>query len=283
MVSSNISTAFIIRHGERLDHVDKLWTPDPSIGIWDPPITRKGFQQAQKTGHALVDMIHNKQSTILIYSSPFQRCIDTALSIAKGLYPQHHNNIVLRLDLGLCEWMSDRFFDDISCTAHQFLSRQQEKLARLQAYSYHQQADIGDELTSWPPHLRMDYAYHNPDFVDFGYPERYTDMIQRFEKTRVSCLESAASSGDEVVIVFVTHAVGVNALLDGFRNTVTIPLKSNYCSISSVRRTMFRPATHSDQSSDDDVDYHFISSTHHPTSKQPQWSIELTMFDSHLS
>jgi broad specificity phosphatase PhoE len=229
-----------------------------------------------------------KQNTldtrIVIYTSPFQRCIDTSLGILRGM--QRANKLcktpILRLDLGLGEWMCERFFDTI-CPATHLMSRQQEKLARLQAYSYSMMAKNMDNYDGLPP-ITIDYAYQNPDIVEFDYPERYTDMIHRFEETRLHCLQKASK---EDTVIFVTHAVGVNALLDGFRNKVTIPLESNYCSISCVRHYTNNTVmdSNSDQSDEDEDAGEFMDDTtgYSTPSKSKKWSIELAMSDTHLT
>lgn len=265
-----------------------------------------------------------KNTNIVIYSSPFQRCVDTSIGIVRGIQNRMTKTPppILRLDLGLGEWMCERFFDSI-CPAQHLLSRQQEKLARRQAYSYSimarrnslphhlQQAD--NEDNDILPPLTIDYGYSNSMFTKFDFPERYIDMIHRFEDTRLNCLESTLSIGNkkkstttnnaeeqqkQVVVIFVTHAVGVNALLDGFRNRVTIPLESNYCSISCVRHASSNSTTTtnmasaaadlSDQS-DEDCEYMEQHSTnnggsgYNTPSKSSKWFIETVMYDGHLS
>ncbi|KAI8082175.1 histidine phosphatase superfamily [Thamnidium elegans] len=288
MVSTVIPTAFIVRHGERLDHTDKSWQPDPSLGIWDPPVTTLGLQQSEKTGIQIIEMMRAQKldirnTKIVVYSSPFQRCIDTSIGIIKGIQNTVKTTPTLRLDIGLGEWMCERFFEYV-CPAQYLVSRQYEKLARKQAYSYsmlaknNTQTD-GDVL----PTLNIDYAYSNSNQTEFDFPERYTDMIHRFEETRLHCLENANSlkkADESVVVIFVTHAVGANALLDGFRNKVTIPLESNYCSISCVRRSnpLVNMSDLSDQSDEDSEEYR----TGFNFPSKSTWYIETAMYNRHL-
>ncbi|CAO3644574.1 unnamed protein product [Mucor hiemalis] len=318
-----VTTTFIVRHGERLgkkltqtvsfcsffihlkiDHIDKSWQSDPSLGIWDPPITPKGHRQAELTGKEIANMMSQqniRNPKIVVYSSPFQRCVDTSIGILKGIQKEQRKSTclpVLKLDIGLGEWMCERFFDSI-CSAQHLLSRQQEKLARKQAHSYSMMAKKSPQESPLPS-LTIDYAYSNNTIHEFNYPERYTDMIHRFEETRLNCLESALRTkfkkttkeeeGEDqqqpTVVIFVTHAVGVNALLDGFRDRVTIPLESNYCSISCVRRYQSANAAaaaaieYSDQS-DEDCEFIEEGSFHSPS--KPKWIIDTVMFSDHLT
>ncbi|KAI8369166.1 histidine phosphatase superfamily, partial [Choanephora cucurbitarum] len=259
-----MSSIFIVRHAERLDHIDKQWQPDLSLGISDPPITPHGQHQAIQTGHALHNLIlqHNLNSPqIIIYTSPFQRCIDTSIGLAQQL-PWH---VTLRLEIGLSEWLSEEFFESV-CPAAHLIRHHQERLARQQTVAYSMRAK--NQASYFPLHLHIDYG-HQSVYDEFEYPEGYPEMLERFERTRLACLKQV---DEKAVVIFVTHAVGANALLDGFRNRVTIPLKSNYCSLSCVR-----PLSHlvssSDQSEDELDDLRM----------RPAWKIELTMSDTHLT
>jgi broad specificity phosphatase PhoE len=228
-----------------------------------------------------------KNPQIIIYTSPFQRCIDTSIGIARGIEKFKINTTPkLRMDIGLGEWMCERFFDTI-CPAQHLISKQQEKLARQQAYSYsilakkNQQSENNNTIL---PPLFIDYGYNNSNINEFDYPERYTDMIHRFEETRINCLNQ--HNEQQTVLIFVTHAVGVNALLDGFRNRVTIPLESNYCSISCVRhgnntsKNSLIDAT-SDQSDqeEEEEDCEYLDNSS-PT--KLKWFIDTVMYDKHL-
>lgn len=228
--------------------------------------------------------INLNDATVIMYTSPFQRCIDTSIGVMKGLYKSSstwRHQPVLRIDLGLGEWMSEKFFNDV-CPASKLLSKQYEKLARKQAFTFSVLAKntsltFSDQNDLLPP-FKMDYGYYNPHCTEFNFPERYIDMIQRFQDTRIYCLNN--SQQQQEIIIFITHAIGVHALLDGFRNQVTIPLESNYCSISCVRHTSYLQES-SDQSEEEPDSSEFSESTPIPI-KSNSWFIELSMSDSHL-
>ncbi|KAL0088480.1 histidine phosphatase superfamily [Phycomyces blakesleeanus] len=271
------TTAFIIRHGERIDHVNKTWQPDPRDGIWDPPLSSIGHKQAEQTGSRLMDLLLDRgikpqKALIVIYTSPFLRCVETAIGIASGMakynskleptrekddvilmkdilmdaQPDHGSLLrpILRLDLGLGEWMSDKFFHEV-CPAQAMINRRQETLARRQAMTYaaaahpHRLFPKGT-LETLPP-LVIDYGHHSL-CTEFNYPESYLEMIDRFEESQRHCVERATlglpvklEPETVVVPVFVTHAIGVNALLDSFRNQPTRPVETGYCAIACVQ------------------------------------------------
>ena len=69
---------WVVRHGERIDAVEKGWKKT-AARPHDPPLTPTGFEQAAATGRALRD--HRLDA---IYTSPFLRCVQTATAIAEG-------------------------------------------------------------------------------------------------------------------------------------------------------------------------------------------------------
>ncbi|KAI8994640.1 hypothetical protein BDB01DRAFT_773516 [Pilobolus umbonatus] len=254
------------------------------------------MKQAEITGRALIDLMQRqigdmKNTTVVIYSSPFQRCVDTSVGIVRGMEDTKKliQPPILRLDLGLGEWMCESFFDSV-CPAAHMISRQQEQLARQQAYTYSMKAkEHADESDTTLPSMYVDYGY-TADRVEFDYPESYADMIDRFAETRLSCLNNASliqmkkSTNNEqdqiVVMVFVTHAVGVNALVDSFLNRLSRPIECGYCSISCVRSHTNSDAN-SDQSDEDigESEYYELSN-HHPVNSK--WYLELSASIHHL-
>lgn len=219
---------------------------------------RQGRDQANLTGQYLVRLMHDSNidltmARIVIYTSPFQRCLETALDIA-----QHFpcRNTTLRLELGLGEWMSEEFFNDPPSPASRLISRQQEQLARRQLASY---------KTASLTMPQVDYA-HSSLCKEFTYPESYTDMVKRLEKTRMHCLQQ---SQEKEITIFVTHAICCHALLDGFRGKQTRPLEVPYCSVSRIIHTK-QPNIHTPPPSPPSND------NHHP------WNIDLLFSNIHL-
>lgn len=245
-------TVFLVRHGERKDHVDKTWQPDPFDGIWDPPLSEKGWHQAQKTGSYLIDLLREKDiklenSTIVFVTSPFQRCIDTTLGIARGI--QHPKQSFLRLEPAAGEWMTERFFEEVNCTAPQMIQRKIQDIARNHL-----------EVTKV---LTMDWQY-SPVRNEFNFPESMSDMQDRYdelrqsldtmiardiEANRIGMMQQDMKSRD-IVVVVVTHAAGINALLESYKQESTL-LETPYCCVSRVR---FKPSIANDSDSGEEED-----------------------------
>lgn len=95
------------RHGERRDYVDKAsgknWIPTTSRP-WDPPLSENGVEQSRRMGHAIRQTLKELglPSISMIYSSPFQRCRQTAVAAMESLAPTA-DSLAIRVEEGLAE------------------------------------------------------------------------------------------------------------------------------------------------------------------------------------
>merc|ERR1719313_2307572 len=73
----------MMRHAERRDaswdpldapHVDEMWP-------FDPTLSKKGYAQAESAARALTDATGGFE---LVVSSPFRRCVETALAVCRA-------------------------------------------------------------------------------------------------------------------------------------------------------------------------------------------------------
>ncbi|MEJ2144251.1 MAG: histidine phosphatase family protein [Acidobacteriota bacterium] len=89
---------WITRHGNRLDFVDPNWVKCATFPF-DPPLSSDGIEQARQTAAAL-------QGTGIsrVVSSPFLRCIQTAVEIVDAL------DVPIVLEWGLSEWFNPCWF-----------------------------------------------------------------------------------------------------------------------------------------------------------------------------
>lgn len=83
-------TLYLVRHGQRLDAVDKSWKGDNK---YDPPLSELGFEQAWKVGVRL-----RQEPIDVIIASPYLRTLQTAQTVAEALDRPFY------VDEGVGEW-----------------------------------------------------------------------------------------------------------------------------------------------------------------------------------
>lgn len=97
---------WIIRHLHRLDRDEPdSWKKHPRYNqnFLDTPLTEFGRKAAQKAGQEIVDNTPNPRKIIYVYTSPFTRCIETSLEIAKTISNATGKLVQLRIEYGLSE------------------------------------------------------------------------------------------------------------------------------------------------------------------------------------
>lgn len=114
----------IVRHGARQDKFDPEWvkySPTP----YDPPLSTDGFSQVDAAGAKIASVLHQldtartaaqsplgtlgarfADSNVVIHSSPFLRCVQTAQYIAKHVKCER-----IRLDSVFGEWLTPDYFE----------------------------------------------------------------------------------------------------------------------------------------------------------------------------
>lgn len=84
---------YLVRHGERLDAVNKNWY-SADDNKYDPPLSELGFEQAQRLAERL-----SQEPIDHIFVSPYVRALQTAHPIADAL------NLPLYVENGVGEWL----------------------------------------------------------------------------------------------------------------------------------------------------------------------------------
>jgi len=85
----------VTRHGERIDWVDPMWIYEAERKQ-DPTLSERGLKLASALGN------HLKSRNIKhIFSSPFIRCIQTAMAVAEPL------DLPINVEYGLYEWFGE--------------------------------------------------------------------------------------------------------------------------------------------------------------------------------
>ena len=93
------SAFYLLRHGERADEVDES---DPGYigGTVDPPLTARGVAMAEEAANRIAELQDKEHPIYAIYCSPYVRCIQTAVPIARKL------QLPIRIETGLSECKS---------------------------------------------------------------------------------------------------------------------------------------------------------------------------------
>ena len=107
----NVRYIFVIRHGERADHVGLQ--PQHTV---DPHLSPAGLDQASKTGQFIKQTLKEIEAregedfnSVNVRSSPFVRCIQTAAMICKSIDKD------ITTDYTYCERLgTDLFLDNPS-------------------------------------------------------------------------------------------------------------------------------------------------------------------------
>jgi hypothetical protein len=80
----------LVRHGERTDYAQPTWVAQQKQTTdgrpWDPPLTARGRLQAVAAGERLVRECAELgvPQPSQVYCSPFTRCVETAVGIARA-------------------------------------------------------------------------------------------------------------------------------------------------------------------------------------------------------
>lgn len=222
-----LSEFFFIRHGLRLDQIDREWqnnSPTP----YDSPIARQGYIQSVLAGQAIAQhSATQKRPRFIIHTSPFLRCIQTALAIASALAAKHNLRPILRIDSCLGEWITPDYYIDIpappsmlemSRNAHYYLSRFTPSTTEF-GPRWKEVLPIDTSCVD------IDVAWDSELFGSGGeYGEEWPDMHARFRASLRQMIKyystppakrkarGISTRGDEI-IVMVTHGAGCNAMI----------------------------------------------------------------------
>lgn len=77
-------TVYLVRHGERLDEVERGWVHENQERWFDPPLTAIGCEQAANAATHMLQ-IHEQKPFPLIHCSPLLRTVMTANEFSKTL------------------------------------------------------------------------------------------------------------------------------------------------------------------------------------------------------
>lgn len=167
---------FVIRHGERTDHVDDPEENKKIIIKDDPPLTALGHEQAEKCGKRIATLLGDRPTTI--YASPFIRTIQTANGIATAC---GIDKILLCPEV--CEGLWAIWFDS-------------DPRPRLHS--------VEENFTNSVPFEQAQ------KFKEYEFPESRDQMMDRYRET----ISHLADKHVDENVVIVTHWFGLQAYTD---------------------------------------------------------------------
>jgi broad specificity phosphatase PhoE len=212
----------LVRHAERQDTVDDTWTWT-AAEPYNPPLAGSSARgQAVRCGREVREHVL-PGSKVVLHSSPYLRCVETAACIASALGTascgEHENGVgnstdnwVLRMDAVFSEWMTSDYFSDISPppdddsrsvrdTAIRWLFAEQQRVLATSA-------------------LKPDLSWGLHELGHSGvYGEQWATMHTRFQnglRNLINYYDKSVSGPTTAVVV--THGAGCNSLLGFLTN-----------------------------------------------------------------
>ncbi|CDW81880.1 UNKNOWN [Stylonychia lemnae] len=212
------SQIYLIRHGERADQVEnnnKLIEFDH-----DTPLTDNGFIQAQKTGLYLRSIIAKEQEEnrpfdqIIIESSPFLRCLQTAQGIASQI-----DICDIKVNLGYREWLSQQLFE-YNPMGHLFIDQKSK-------------AELSNEFKGLNIIIPEDYlADKDRAIVLMKFPEAMSQARERcIDQTEILIEQYRQDTEQRIMHIIISHGPLVQefGLYNGGKNNWYL-----YCQVSAI-------------------------------------------------
>ncbi|KAJ3204889.1 hypothetical protein HK099_000994 [Clydaea vesicula] len=230
-VNDVLLEVYLFRHAERIDFADENWIlcKENEPFLYNPPITKSGIEKTKLLASKI-----KLNGQPIVYTSPFDRCIQTALAFINGnpckcTKSNHHcsvnskNQILplptpqknLKIEYGFSEFFTPTYFKkkpDIPT------------LSEIKKKHFSQQ---NNNSTCSKQYLDLTYD----TFMDIPriFPESYNGMISRINQTFFNLVQSILSirnnnlenvennfSVQKVPILLFLHADGINSILNYF-------------------------------------------------------------------
>ncbi|KAL3833084.1 hypothetical protein ACJIZ3_007820 [Penstemon smallii] len=235
-IDNQYQNVVVMRHGDRLDNVEPLWTSS-AARPWDPPLHEDGKVRAFCTGQKIRKLgfpIHR------VFVSPFLRCLQTAAESIAAICSVEDNSddpndltsngvvidpskIKVSIEYGLCEMLNLRAIrPDVAPKDGIFsfdISQCEAVLPAETIDNTHKQ--VYKELPKWQETLE-------------GARARYPAVIK-----------ALADMYPSENLLLVSHAEGVAATVSSFMNNVDDIIGVEYCAYSHSRRPIVFGEDHS--------------------------------------
>ncbi|KAI9063023.1 phosphoglycerate mutase-like protein [Trametes sanguinea] len=200
-----VETIYIARHGYRMNWVTNDWQSMTGLPR-DPPLAVYGLNQAQELADYFLSLPEDERPTIIL-SSPYYRCLQTAVPTAQKL------DLPLYVEHGLSEWYSP-------VAPGTGLHPRPASASELRAYF----PEIDD---SWK-------SIYYPSRKGEDVPAVH-DRANGLMRALIPTIERKFS-GKHKRVLLVSHAATVIALTRELVGNRELPLRVGCCSITELHR-----------------------------------------------
>ena len=179
-----------------------------------------GVQQAHKCGQYLREyMKSNDYTCVILESSPFLRCMETAAAIAKEIGIDEIN-----VNYRYSEWLKKKFFPYGSPIPGLIINNSLE----------------ADFIKEWLQGIKISHNFDYAKELSARYPEYYEDAGERIVKHVNHSVKAISKSDKKVAHFVITHGICVKHFAElassrsTFRNRVPIIDSLDYTAIAAA-------------------------------------------------
>lgn len=221
---------YAVRHGQRAD--DPCCNDSLSIELeFDPPLSKHGIAQAHVSGKYLKEAIANLErisgetKKIIILSSPFLRCIQTAIFLSNSLDNFHKNTIYINDEIS--EIQKSKFFSkNVLQDLHVRKSISRKSLCDL---SYARKISIKEKKFFNKSGSTINFAKN-----ELLFPETISDCSSRFRRARKNITEKFLRNNfAKNIVILITHGIGVQCMIHELEPEKEIP-QIDYCAMTQI-------------------------------------------------
>jgi len=200
-----IEKIYIVRHGFRVNWVTTNWTSPTGLPK-DPPLAAYGEEQAKEVAEFILSLPKDKRPTA-IFSSPYYRCLQTSQPMVQAL------DLPLYVEHGLGEWYAP-------VAPGTGLHPRPASASVLK--QWFPEIDPAGWSTTWYPPRRGEGVEEIHDRAD-GYLSVFVPYLERV------CPQHK-------VIMLVSHAGTIIALVRGLLGDRSLPIRVGCCSLTEFAR-----------------------------------------------
>ncbi|KIY72783.1 phosphoglycerate mutase-like protein [Cylindrobasidium torrendii FP15055 ss-10] len=194
-----VEKIYLLRHGFRLNWVTADWTSATGLPR-DPPLAATGVKQSEEVADFFLSLPESERPTA-IFSSPYYRCIQTSMPVAKAL------GIPIWIEHGLGEWYSPA----------------------KPGSGLHPRPGPASTLTKFFPPNTIDPDGWTPIHYPTRKGETVDDIINRV-KIFLEDLTAVRPANEKILLC--SHAATIAAAVRILKGDLDLPVRIGTCSIS---------------------------------------------------